>query len=67
MNSSKMIPFKIVKYTNGKYRIESIEIHYMFRNDVNFDNLLYEELIDKMEEISGILSKETMIAVFYMD
>ncbi len=67
MNSSKMIPFKITKYTNGKYRIESIVIHYMFRDDVNFDNISYEELINKMEEISGILSKETMIAVFYMD
>lgn len=67
MNSSKMIPFKIVKYTNGKYRIESIEIHYMFRDDVIFDNVSHKELIDKMEVISEILSKETMIAVFYMD
>lgn len=67
MNSSKMIPFKIVKYTNGKYRIESIVIGYMFRDDLNFDNVLYEELIDKMEKISVILSKEKMIAVFYMD
>lgn len=62
-----MIPFKNVKYANGKYRIESIVIGYMFRDDLNFDNVLYEELINKMEKISGILSKEKMIAVFYMD
>lgn len=56
--------FYITEYEDGNLKIETKHIHYMFRNDLNFDDFEPNRLDEIINIITDVCRKEGITAYF---
>ena len=56
--------FYISEYVDGNLEIENKHMHYMFRDDLNFDDFEPTQLIEYMKKIADTCKKEGITAYF---
>lgn len=56
--------FWITEYEDGNLEVETKHMHYMFRDDLNYDDFAPEKLYEVINKITEVCKKENIEAYF---
>lgn len=62
--NKNILRFYITEYIDGNLDIETKHIHYMFRDDLNYDDFEPGKLYEIIKKITDICKKEGLTAYF---